>query len=40
MALTKLKTNDAVIAGLSNGRIIFLNVCELEAFKVEDASSK
>ena len=28
------------MAGLSNGRITFLNVWELEAFNVEDASSK
>ena len=40
IALTKLKTKDAVIAGFNNGRIMFLNVCELEAFKVDDASSK
>ena len=40
MALTKLKTKDAVIAGLSKGRIIFLNVWALEAFKVDEASSK
>ena len=40
MARTKLNTKAAIIAGFNKGKIIFFNVWKLDAFNVDEASSK